>query len=130
MLKASIVRSIPLYRAASTLRATPVPCLLGAPCRTFMTSPARLNTSKQTNEGSQRRESQLFTPCIAIDHSGELAAGANSSQALTKQDGVSTVPTMVRGDWVLFHPVYTPEELKAVEVSPLLGIYERASTQV
>jgi len=23
---------------------------------------------------------------------------------------------MVRGDWVLFHPVYTPEELKAVEV--------------
>ncbi|KZP33528.1 alternative oxidase [Athelia psychrophila] len=36
-------------------------------------------------------------------------------QALTKQDAVGTVP-MVRGDWVLFHPVYTQEELKAVEV--------------
>ncbi|KAJ6480280.1 alternative oxidase-domain-containing protein [Mycena sanguinolenta] len=35
---------------------------------------------------------------------------------LTKPDGVSTVPTMVRGDWVLFHPVYTPNEMRAVEV--------------
>ena len=23
----------------------------------------------------------------------------------------------INGDWVLFHPVYSPEELKAVEVS-------------
>jgi hypothetical protein len=23
----------------------------------------------------------------------------------------------IKGDWVLFHPVYSPEELKAVEVS-------------
>ncbi|KAJ7609661.1 AOX, alternative oxidase mitochondrial precursor [Roridomyces roridus] len=38
------------------------------------------------------------------------------ASSLTKPDGVSTVPTMVRGDWVLFHPVYTPEEVKAVEV--------------
>jgi hypothetical protein len=28
----------------------------------------------------------------------------------------STTP-QVNGDWVLFHPVYSPEELKAVEVS-------------
>lgn len=35
---------------------------------------------------------------------------------LTRPDAVSTVPTMVRGDWVLFHPVYSPEELKAVQV--------------
>lgn len=35
---------------------------------------------------------------------------------LTKPDAVSTVPSMVHGDWVLFHPAYTPEELKAVEV--------------
>lgn len=27
---------------------------------------------------------------------------------------------VLRGDWVLFHPVYTPEELKAVEVSGVL----------
>lgn len=37
--------------------------------------------------------------------------------ALTTPDATSTVPTMVRGDWVLFHPVYSPEELKAVEVT-------------
>lgn len=24
----------------------------------------------------------------------------------------------IKGDWVLFHPVYTPDELRAVEVSP------------
>ncbi|KXN88209.1 Alternative oxidase, mitochondrial, partial [Leucoagaricus sp. SymC.cos] len=35
---------------------------------------------------------------------------------LTRQSAVSTVPTMVRGDWVLFHPVYSSEELKAVQV--------------
>lgn len=27
---------------------------------------------------------------------------------------------MVKGDWVLFHPVYTPQELHAVEVGLLL----------
>ena len=41
---------------------------------------------------------------------------SQASQALKKDDAVSTVPTMVRGDWVLFHPVYTPEELRSVEV--------------
>lgn len=39
-----------------------------------------------------------------------------SNQGLTTPDAVSTLPTIVRGDWVLFHPVYSPEELKAVEV--------------
>ncbi|RDB17903.1 Alternative oxidase, mitochondrial [Hypsizygus marmoreus] len=39
-----------------------------------------------------------------------------SSSQLTQPDAVSTVPTMVRGDWVLFHPVYTQDELKAVQV--------------
>ena len=32
-------------------------------------------------------------------------------------DTPSTVQQDVHGDWVLFHPVYTPEELRAVEVS-------------
>lgn len=40
---------------------------------------------------------------------------ATSSSPLTRVDAVSTVPTM-QGDWVLFHPVYTREEIKAVEV--------------
>lgn len=28
-----------------------------------------------------------------------------------------TATKQINGDWVLFHPVYTPDELKAVEVS-------------
>jgi hypothetical protein len=28
---------------------------------------------------------------------------------------------MFKGDWVLFHPVYTPQELKAVEVAMLIS---------
>jgi len=45
-----------------------------------------------------------------------MPAVSPSSEILTKTDAVSTVPTMFKGDWVLFHPVYTPQELKAVEV--------------
>lgn len=28
----------------------------------------------------------------------------------------------ITGDWVLFHPVYTPSELKAVDVSEACGV--------
>jgi len=101
MLKTSVVRTIPLYRAASALRVSPAPCFLGAISRT---SHACLNTLTS----NQAREQTL--------KEGTLRPGANSSPALTKPDEVSTVPTMVRGDWVLFHPVYTPEELKDVEI--------------
>ncbi|KIJ17691.1 hypothetical protein PAXINDRAFT_167678 [Paxillus involutus ATCC 200175] len=39
-----------------------------------------------------------------------------SKKALTEPDAVSTVPVEVHGDWVLFHPVYSEEELRSVEV--------------
>ncbi|KAG5351683.1 hypothetical protein C0989_005276 [Termitomyces sp. Mn162] len=45
------------------------------------------------------------------------SVAAKNATAITQADAVSTVPTMVRGDWVLFHPVYTPEELRSVEES-------------
>ena len=35
---------------------------------------------------------------------------------LQKPGAVSTVPKKFRGDWVLFHPVYTREELTSVQV--------------
>ncbi|CCM03525.1 uncharacterized protein FIBRA_05659 [Fibroporia radiculosa] len=39
------------------------------------------------------------------------------TQELVKEDAVSTVPSSTfKGDWVLFHPVYTQEELKSVDV--------------
>ncbi|KAH7921910.1 alternative oxidase [Leucogyrophana mollusca] len=46
-------------------------------------------------------------------HRKDLAA---SKQGLTTGDAVSTIPATVHGDWVLFHPVYSQEEIKAVEV--------------
>jgi hypothetical protein len=49
-----------------------------------------------------------------------LSAQAAAAAIITQPDGISTIP-MVRGDWVLFHPVYTPEELKAVEVRPKMA---------
>ena len=52
---------------------------------------------------------------IAGNNTDSFPNGGNESQ-LTKPDAVSTVPSTIRGDWVLFHPVYTQEELKAVEV--------------
>ncbi|KAH0831929.1 alternative oxidase [Lanmaoa asiatica] len=36
--------------------------------------------------------------------------------ALTQVDAVSTVPQEIRGDWVLFHPVYSQEEMRSVEI--------------
>jgi len=42
--------------------------------------------------------------------------GEPSQLTKPKQSAASTVPIMVHGDWVLFHPVYSPEELKAVQV--------------
>ncbi|KAJ3515391.1 hypothetical protein NLJ89_g1783 [Agrocybe chaxingu] len=41
---------------------------------------------------------------------------SSPTEHLTRHDAVSTVPEKVHGDWVLFHPVYSPDELKAVEV--------------
>jgi len=62
MLKASVVRSIPLYHAAA-LRGASAPCLLGATRRTFMKSHVRLDglASKQVhqatlNEGASKCE--------------------------------------------------------------------------
>lgn len=37
----------------------------------------------------------------------------------------SSSTQQINGDWVLFHPVYSPEELKAVEVSHGGPIAER-----
>jgi len=73
---------------------------------------------------SQRRIlARTFTAslarCTVVSKSEDSAghpANASETTAITQPGAVSTVPTMVRGDWVLFHPVYTPEELRAVEV--------------
>ncbi|KAF9454745.1 mitochondrial alternative oxidase [Macrolepiota fuliginosa MF-IS2] len=53
------------------------------------------------------------------EHNNRADGALNKSlldSELTKESAATTVPTMVRGDWVLFHPVYSPEEIKAVKV--------------
>jgi len=68
-----------------------------------------------------------YRPALASKSTHEKAAAGSegphkkdaappAAGILTKQDHVSTIPTMVKGDWVLFHPVYSPEELHSVEV--------------
>lgn len=47
----------------------------------------------------------------------EDSPASQVSEALTKEGNVTAAaPAVVNGDWVLFHPVYTPQELQAVEV--------------
>lgn len=48
----------------------------------------------------------------------QTAIRALTIPAITKRNTPSTEPIHAnyRGDWVLFHPVYSPSELKAVEV--------------
>lgn len=62
-------------------------------------------------EGPHISESQLCNVCLCADPMSE---------------NVSSVPAKVdahdefKGDWVLFHPVYSPEELHAVTVSQIV----------
>lgn len=64
--------------------------------------------------------SKAIRKYVAADRTGIANAASipntEKHEALTTPGPASTVPTMVRGDWVLFHPVYSPEELKAVDV--------------
>jgi hypothetical protein len=56
---------------------------------------------------------------VSEGHKQDLPGSSSpETSQLTRHDAVSTVPApeMVRGDWVLFHPVYSQAELKAVEV--------------
>ncbi|KAK7052567.1 alternative oxidase [Favolaschia claudopus] len=101
MLRASFIQLVPAQRNAA-LR------IAGASfIHTSMpTSGRRALMSTSTSSSSQ----------VPVQSVAEGDKKSTPISQLTKPDGVSTVPTMVRGDWVLFHPVYTPEEVKAVEV--------------
>ena len=55
--------------------------------------------------------------------SEELSGSSPSvTSPLTTHDATSTIPVMLRGDWVLFHPVYQPDELKAVQVCLFISL--------
>ncbi|KAJ3518358.1 hypothetical protein NMY22_g13717 [Coprinellus aureogranulatus] len=93
--------SILLHSARMPLHRAPVALMLG--------KGASMAWGPAITQSSSRR-SCPFTERV------EATLKDEKKPALTTPDATSTVPTMVRGDWVLFHPVYSPEELKAVEV--------------
>jgi hypothetical protein len=49
-------------------------------------------------------------------HDTDSLPPPDGTSDLQKPGAVSTVPNKFRGDWVLFHPVYTQEELASVRV--------------
>jgi hypothetical protein len=65
----------------------------------------------------EHHSSVRFTPYSELIAVIVLFIEDRSGTSLTTPDAVSTVPTVIHGDWVLFHPVYSEEEVKAVEVS-------------
>ncbi|KAJ7732648.1 alternative oxidase-domain-containing protein [Mycena metata] len=87
--------------------------------------PAQRNAALRVASASVLRESRpgrafMSTTPPPLPKSPIQEKPVASSSQLTTVDAVSTVPMVragdVRGDWVLFHPVYTPEEMKAVEI--------------
>ncbi|EDR13811.1 uncharacterized protein LACBIDRAFT_309224 [Laccaria bicolor S238N-H82] len=108
MIRTSLLKASPLYlhHNAAAFRLTRTSCLAAA-CRRTITSSSAQTTIKEA------------TPVLPRSSSDDTA----SKPGLTTPDAVSTLPTMVRGDWVLFHPVYSPDELRAVEV-----LHQRANT--
>lgn len=103
--------------------------------RTFSHSAPRLNslTAPKTNEqahtgteGPHIRTHLFCRLCSTMMFNevcllvGDLAArpSADAERSTPKPPtGNTTDEVLYRGDWVLFHPVYAPDELKSVEVS-------------
>ncbi|KAF6757468.1 mitochondrial alternative oxidase [Ephemerocybe angulata] len=89
---------------------------------THARQPSRRPLATRCISSGVPRHHTLVSTHKASKASGASHKDADSVKASEKEDALttpgptSTVPTMVRGDWVLFHPVYSSEELKAVEV--------------
>ncbi|KAJ3568113.1 hypothetical protein NP233_g5925 [Leucocoprinus birnbaumii] len=100
--------------------------LSSSPRRTIASSSSQQNslTDATAHQKATGPHYRMFPPPPILnndlkespeDRATPAKPGVDPSE-LTKPSAASTVPTMVRGDWVLFHPVYSPEELKAVQV--------------
>ena len=123
------------------------PCLTlrlaGRPTLTVTASPAALFSRRylSTSNGAPSLQSsrigdkpgveglhqRMHRPCAAIVYLLQPdPPHLDDSKALTIPDPskqtheLLPASSVLRGDWVLFHPVYTPEELKAVEVGGAL----------
>ncbi|KZT73769.1 alternative oxidase [Daedalea quercina L-15889] len=100
MLRVATVHCIPYHAAVCTRTVLP-----SVARRTFASSVQRLNILTGTKatepgktgvEGPHKRDKAPPPP--------------------TKEEDSTGVPSTIKGDWVLFHPVYTPEELRSVDI--------------
>lgn len=87
-----------------------------APRFNSLVAPAPNEQATKGGEGLHRSTFPTFDlhnrwPILVLDSKVPTAP----SSPLTKQDGASTVPQPIHGDWVLFHPVYSENEVKAVQ---------------
>ncbi|KAI0056560.1 AOX, alternative oxidase mitochondrial precursor [Artomyces pyxidatus] len=98
MLKTLALRSVSLHRAALP-RASAVLAM----------SARRSLTTSTVRSKDDLKAPPITEPALA----GTEGAHGKDTLARTLTDDAHNE---VRGDWVLFHPVYSPEELKAVEV--------------
>lgn len=79
---------------------------------------AKKRPNEQVDVGTEgfhtSKSSRYHARKIGSDYTTEDKKASQS--ALAQVDAVSTVPQEIRGDWVLFHPVYSQEEMESVEV--------------
>lgn len=117
MIRTSFIRT-----AAPALRLKGSPLTLSTPRGALLFACATTGRRLVSTSSPRRKDGDLLVD--KRTHKEATAATSPHKQeipgspvpSLTTHDAVSTLPVLVRGDWVLFHPVYSPEELKAVEV--------------
>ncbi|RPD77852.1 alternative oxidase [Lentinus tigrinus ALCF2SS1-7] len=97
MVPGAAARALPIHRAFLA------PCLAAATKRSLSTSGPRMNILK----GQKTDEKSSLGPG---------AEGLHIKDLPPKASVPVTTDNAIKGDWVLFHPVYTPEELRSVEV--------------
>ena len=114
----SLRATLPLCTSA---RAAPL--LLSATRRGFASSVARLNelstpsTSEPVAPGTEGRHISTYALLVL---GIESKNAPENVPATVKNDAHDEF----KGDWVLFHPVYSPEELHAVTVSRIPSWYQ------
>ncbi|KAI6122484.1 alternative oxidase [Pisolithus croceorrhizus] len=76
---------------------------------------AQLHTGTVSQNSLIRTQKDGISAGSEGPHPEDLAS--SKTGVMEDAEKTTAVPPAVHGDWVLFHPVYTPEELRAVEES-------------
>ncbi|PPQ72300.1 hypothetical protein CVT26_007131 [Gymnopilus dilepis] len=118
MIRTSLIKSaqpVMKLRLVPGLTAQRGTLILVGSCHRDFAGARQLSTTSVSRNGELT--SKLAHQEATEGHKQDIpGTSSHTPSQLTKPDAVSTVPEMVRGDWVLFHPVYSTDELKAVRV--------------